>query len=82
MMAMKGKPNIDAFLEGAREAQKPDKREKDAGMKVQYRQKGVRLPVPVLNALRRRAFAETEQQGRRVTEQEIIVAALTSYLGN
>lgn len=83
MTKMKGKPNIDAFLDGAEEAPKPrtgDKRQK--GGAVQFRQKGVRLPVPVINALRRRALAESEEQGRRVTEQDIIIAALTSYLSN
>ena len=83
MTKMKGKPNIDAFLDGAEKAPKPrtvDKRQK--GSAVPFRQKGVRLPVPVINALRRRALAESEEQGRRVTEQDIIIAALTSYLGN
>ena len=80
-MTMKGKPNIDAFLDGAGASPKPrpgDRSQK--GDAVQFRQKGVRLPVPVLNALRRRALFESEEQGRRVTEQDIITAALTSYL--
>ena len=83
MTMMKGKPNIEAFLDGAEESGKPGKGNKrQKGGPVQIRQKGVRLPVPVLNALRRRAVAESEEQGRRVTEQDIILAALTSYLGN
>lgn len=80
-MTMKGKPNVDAFLDGADAPPKSRTVGRRAkGDAVEFRQKGVRLPVPVLNALRRRALAESEEQGRRVTEQDIITSALTRYL--
>jgi hypothetical protein len=53
---------------------------KNKSAPVQIRQKGLRLPVPILTALRRRALQESVAQDRRVTEQEIIIAALQSYL--
>jgi hypothetical protein len=73
---MRGKPDISDFIEGAGAAEKPRRSKTQA----QVRQKGVRLPLPMLAALRRRALDETEAKGRRVTEQEIIIAALTRYL--
>ena len=79
MATMKRKPDVNAFLEGADEKSKPRKTVKRE-VSVEFRQKGVRLPVPLLNALRRRAVEESEQQGERVTEQNIIITALSRYL--
>lgn len=77
---MKRKPDVNAFLEGADDKPKPRKTDKRDTNVTEFRQKGVRLPVPLLNALRRRAVEESEQQGQRVTEQDIIITALTRYL--
>ena len=77
-MTMRGKPDVSSFLDGALAAEKPQRKPK--GSEPQVRQKGLRLPVPILTALRRRAVQESETQGRRVTEQEIIITALQSYL--
>jgi hypothetical protein len=78
-MKMRGKPDLSSFIEGADAAETPRRKVK-ATAPVQIRQKGLRLPVPILTALRRRAMQESETQERRVTEQEIIIAALKSYL--
>ena len=80
-MTMRGKPDISSFIEGADAAEKSRKPDRKAGnVSPPVRQKGLRLPVPLLTALRLRAVHESETQGRRVTEQEIIIAALQSYL--
>ncbi len=79
-MRMRGKPDISSFIEGAPAAEKSQKSPRQGSDAAQVRQKGLRLPVPLLIALRRRAVQESEAQGRRVTEQEIIIAALQRYL--
>lgn len=81
-MKMRGKPDLTDFIEGADAKEKgaATQRPKAKTLATQYRQKGLRLPTPMLTALRMRAIQESEAQGRRVTEQEIIIAALQSYL--
>jgi hypothetical protein len=76
-MKMRGKPDLSSFIEGAAATEKPQQQPKAS---TQVRQKGLRLPLPLLTALRLRAMHESESQGRRVTEQEIIIAALQRYL--
>lgn len=81
-MTMRGKPDISSFIEGAATAEKLPKSDRKTDNTTQpVRQKGLRLPIPLLTALRLRAVHESEAQGRRVTEQEIIIAALQRYLG-
>jgi hypothetical protein len=80
-MKMRGKPDVSSFIEGAAAAEKQHDQPKQQSKAVPVRQKGLRLPLPVLTKLRRRAVHESEMQGRRVTEQEIIITALESYLG-
>lgn len=80
-MTMRGKPDISHFIEGASAAERAGQTQLATTGAASVRQKGLRLPVPLLNALRRRAVEESETQERRVTEQELIIAALQQYLG-
>ena len=79
-MTMRGKPDISSFIEGAAAEKSARPTRKANTTPFPLRQKGLRLPVPLLTALRLRAVHESEAQGRRVTEQEIIIDALQKYL--
>ncbi len=90
-MSIKGKPDITQFIEGGaasevmavkttKKVQKiavPTAKNVGAGPK---RQKLVELPEAVFEALKDRAYEEYKRTGRRVTETEIIIAALSQYL--
>ena len=86
-MAIKGKPDLAEFLGGSAEA--PPKPAPAAISKAvskpvdgaPKRQKLVELPLPVFDALKDRALSEYKKTGRRVTETEIIITALSEYLG-
>ena len=86
---MRGKPDVTAFLDGGaaaaaevtpitRKATRPTAAPALAGPK---RQKLVELPAATFDALKDRAYEEWKKTGRRVTETEIIIAALNAYLG-
>ena len=88
---MKGKPDVTAFLDGGaaaaaevtpitRKAARPAATAAPAAAGPK-RQKLVELPAATFDALKVRAFREYEKTGRRVTETEIIIAALNAYLG-
>ncbi len=92
-MSIKGKPDITQFIEGgaASEVKKvaaaqkqpkavtPKTVEASPGV-MPKRQKLVELPEPVFEALKDRAYEEYKKTGRRVTETEIIITALSQYL--
>ena len=81
---IKGKPDVSRFLDGgaAAEALAQQRAAKVIAVPaVPKRQKLVELPEPVFVALKDRAYADYKKSGRRVTETEIIIAALTQYLG-
>ncbi len=76
-MKIKGKPNIDEFLECG------DKATKDitkANSKEACRQKIVRLPIKLLMDIKRYAADETEKSCKSVTETDVIKRALESYI--
>ncbi len=79
---IKGKPDVTRFLDGGAAAEAP---QTVTAMKVvataQKRKKLVELPELVLDALKDRAYHEYKKSGRRVTETELIIAALSQYLG-
>lgn len=86
MSKIRGKPDVSQFLEGGaasetvpvlKKAAKPAM--PAAGMPK--RQKLVELPEPIFDALKDRAYEDYKKTGRRVTETEIIIAALAQYLG-
>jgi hypothetical protein len=87
-MAIKGKPDLAEFLTGSTEA--PPKPAPPAATRraapkpvdgAPKRQKLVELPLAVFDALKERALSEYKKTGRRVTETEIIITALSDYLG-
>jgi hypothetical protein len=91
-MSIKGKPDVSAFLDGGA-ATLPEVRTAPASKKAAKQQQAVapsdepkrkklvELPVPIFEALKDRAYEEFKKSGRRVTETEIIIAALGQYLG-
>ena len=79
-MSIKGKPDISAFLEGGTAALQ-EIRIASASKPTPKRKKLVELPAPILEALKARAYEECKKSGRRVTETEMIIAALSQYLG-
>ena len=81
-MTIKGKPNVDAFLDGGAAVELPPAAKKKAeATAVPKRQKLVELPEPVFEALKDRAYEEYKRTGKRVTETQIIIDALSQYLG-
>jgi hypothetical protein len=81
-MTIKGKPNLDAFLDGGAAVELPPAAKKKAAAAPAgpKRQKLVELPEPVFEALKDRAYAEYKRTGKRVTETQIIIEALRQYL--
>lgn len=82
-MTIKGKPNVDDFLDGGAAAEKPvpEKKKGAPAPTAPKRQKLVELPEPVFEALKDRAYEEYKRTGKRVTETQIIIDALSQYLG-
>lgn len=83
-MTIKGKPNLDAFLDGGAAVELPPAAKKSAAAAPPAgpkRQKLVELPEPVFEALKDRAYQEYKRTGKRVTETQIIIDALSQYLG-
>lgn len=76
---MKGKPNINAFLEGgaADLANKTEQRQPTA--KVQREQKIFRLPIDLINELKRESYEQSMKTGTRVTETELVEQALKAF---
>lgn len=82
-MTIKGKPNVDDFLGGgaAAEAAPVTKKAATVTPGSPKRQKLVELPETVFEALKDRAYQEYKRTGKRVTETQIIIDALSQYLG-
>lgn len=85
MSKIKGKPDVSQFLEGGAASETmrvPQMAAKTMPVSgVPKRQKLVELPEPIFEALKDRAYEDYKKTGRRVTETEIIIAALAQYLG-
>lgn len=95
-MKIRGKPDVASFsglkrdpsefLEGAKaeEVKAPSPAVEPAKSKaesaVPKKAKLVELPESLFNALKDRAYQDFKSTGRRVTETEIIIAALKQYL--
>lgn len=77
---MKGKPDLSSFLDGAAVESAPTARKTEPKPKVTKHQKLLELPGPIYLALKDRAYAEFKKTGTRVTETQIIIDALRSYL--
>jgi hypothetical protein len=87
MSKIKGKPDVSKFLEGGGTSEimsvpkKATKAVVATAPGAPKRQKLVELPEPIFEALKDRAYGDYKKTGRRVTETEIIIAALSQYLG-
>jgi hypothetical protein len=85
-MKVRGKPNVDAFLEGGNEAAKatlpaPSKAKLQAADVPPKRTKKLfELPEALITDLEQRCVDERRQLGRRVTQTEIVERALGNYL--
>lgn len=79
-MKIKGKPDVSSFIDGGAAAEVVPVSKK-AALGVPKRQKLVELPEPVFEALKDRAYEEYKRTGKRVTETQIIIDALSKYLG-
>ena len=80
---MKKKPNIDDFLESgvADLANKKPQSINDVVIpaKVQREQKIFRLPIDLINELKREAYEQSVKTGTRVTETELVEQALRAF---
>jgi hypothetical protein len=85
-MKIRGKPDLNEFLEGGVESPQSIKKNKDDANKSSIsvddhlRQKLVQLPAKMLMDLKLAALNETEQSGKRVTESDIVKRSLGEYL--
>ena len=82
-MNMKGKPSTkqfksseDDFLSGGA-ADKADKKKPVTADRVQ---KVFRLPPDLVEGLKDEAYKRSKKEGRRVTENELVEAAIKRYL--
>lgn len=86
-MTIRGKPNVDAFLEGVSEAAKAPvagakkAKPKLAAVELPKRTKKLfELPEAMIADLEQRCVDERRKLGRRVTQTEIVERALGAYL--
>lgn len=85
-MTMKKKPDIAEFLEGGAAdaaARKTPEKEITSGIKptakVHREQKIFRLPLDLINDLKKEAYERTMMSGERVTETELVEQALRAF---
>ncbi|MCA6217378.1 hypothetical protein KGA65_12580 [Ideonella sp. B7] len=86
-MKVRGKPNVDAFLDGGNEAAKAPVAAPSKSKPVQAAdeppkrtKKLFELPEAMIADLEQRCVDERRQLGRRVTQTEIVERALGTYL--
>lgn len=87
-MTIRGKPNVDAFLDGGNETNQTSplaapKKAKTVVAAVQppkRTKKLFELPEALIADLEQRCVDERRQLGRRVTQTEIVERALETYL--
>lgn len=82
---MKGKPNVDQFLgagaTAAAETARPQPTRLAPTVVLDDKMaKTIRISKALNQALKREAFEREQAQGRRVTESDLIDAALRQYL--
>ncbi len=86
-MIIRGKPNVDAFLDGGAEAKKTSpvglkksKLSRSAADAPKRTKKLFELPEAMMTDLEQRCVDERRQLGHRVTQTEIVERALGIYL--
>lgn len=82
---MKGKPNINAFLEGGDTkpqvpAQAPSTAPSEQPMATGRITKTIRMAADLEVAVKEKAHEEWRRTGRKVSESDVIEAALRKYL--
>lgn len=89
---MKTKPNIDAFLDGGAATERGARRapasapklrpaEAPPAAQAEFRKQMVmQLPIGLINDLKRRALELSVESGKRVTQQQLVEAALRKHL--
>jgi hypothetical protein len=85
---MKAKPNIDqfnpvknpdAFLEGGAADLASKTEQSQPVAKVRREQKIFRLPIDLINELKRESYEQSMKTGSRVTETELVEQALKAF---
>ncbi|RWZ85646.1 MAG: hypothetical protein EO766_16415 [Hydrotalea sp. AMD] len=84
---MKKKPDLDAFLGGGAAdiadrtelAQQGTATKQATGVKVHREQKVFRLPLDLINVLKKEAYERSIASGGRVTETELVEQALREF---
>jgi hypothetical protein len=77
---MKAKPNIDAFLESGTADIVNTTEPPQSVAKIYREQKVFRLPIDLINALKKEAYEQSIKTGSRVTETELVEQALRAFL--
>lgn len=92
-MTIKGKPDINAFLDGgavdvankteSKQTKKPVKKAESVAfqqnVRVHREQKVFRLPIDLINELKRAAYERSMESGARITETELVEQALKEF---
>ena len=87
---MKGKPDINDFLNGGAadvadksESKKPAKKSKveipQKSARVHREQKIFRLPIDLIDELKDQAYERSKTSGTRITETELVEQALRAF---
>ncbi len=76
---MKQKPNLDAFLESGTADLAKNIEKTQSLARVQREQKVFRLPLDLINELKREAYEQSIKTGSRVTETELVEQALRAF---
>lgn len=78
---MKSKPDINSFLNGGA-VDKANKLESDfaASKKIHKEQKIFRLPLDIINALKKESYEQSITSGQRITETMLVEDALRKFL--
>lgn len=79
-MTMKKKPSIDEFLGGSPVQERPTATKAPAPAQEVRKQKLARLPVSLLNDLKKKALEISLETGKRVSEEDLIEEALKKFL--
>ena len=88
-MTIKGKPDINAFLDGGTvdfayktESKKPAIKSESAPQpnpRVHREQKIFRLPIDLITELKDQAYNRSKKSGIRITETELVEQALRAF---
>ena len=78
---MKPKPDINSFLNaGAVDKANNLETEFKTPKKIHKEQKIFRLPLDIINALKREAYEQSTSSGQRITETMLVEKALKKFL--